>query len=248
MTKVAGNGIQEALKAGSSNPLRSYSEVVVGHPGILALVKYEMITGICAGIPGALGLLMRRKLYKFLFNTCGRGMIIGQNVNIRCPNRIRVGDNVVIGNNCTLDAKGTRGTGIEIENGVFIGESSIISTADGSIRIGEQSNISSFCRIATLTSIDIGRKVLIAAYCYICGGGHRHDRIDIPIMDQPNFAKGPQHIGDGCWIGTRTTVLDGVNIGSNTIIGAHSLVTKDIPPETVALGCPAKVVENRKTL
>lgn len=248
MTKAAEKGIQETIKAGRSNPLRSYSKVVVGRQGIPALVKYEMITGICAGIPGALGLLIRRKLYKSLFNTCGRGIIIGKNVNIRCPNRIRIGDNVVIGNNCTLDAKGESGTGIEIENGVFIGESSIISTADGSIRIGEQSNISSFCRIATLTSIDIGRKVLIAAYCYICGGGHRHDRTDIPIMDQPNFAKGPQHIGDGCWIGARTTILDGVSIGPNTIIGAHSLVIKDIQSETVALGCPAKVVENRKAL
>lgn len=245
MTELSDRGIQETLKGGRSNPLRSYSNVVVGKQGLLALIKYEIITGICAGIPGALGIVMRQKLYKFLFKSCGKGLVIGKNVNIRCPNRIRVGDNVVVGNNCTLDAKGTNGSGIEIEDGVFIGESSIISTADGSIRIGTQSNISSFCRIATLTSINIGKKVLIAAYCYICGGGHKHDRSDIPIMDQPNYTKGSQDIGNGCWIGTRTTVLDGVSIGPDTIIGAHSLVTAEIPAMSIALGSPAKVLKKR---
>lgn len=245
MTESADRGIQETLKCGRSAPLRSYSYVVVGKQGLLALIKYEIITGICAGIPGALGILMRRKIYKFLFKSCGKGLVIGKNVNIRCPNRISIGENVVIGNNCTLDAKGSNGSGIEIENGVFIGESSIISTADGSIRIGTQSNISSFCRIATLTSIIIGKKVLIAAYCYICGGGHKHDRTDIPIMDQPNSTKGSQNIGDGCWIGTRTTVLDGVSIGSDTIIGAHSLVASKIPSMSIALGSPAKVLRKR---
>ncbi|MBN1672979.1 MAG: hypothetical protein JXR37_18180 [Kiritimatiellae bacterium] len=55
--------------------------------------------------------------------------------------------------------------------------------------------------------------------------------------------KGPLTIGPNCWLGARVTVLDAANIGERCVIGAGAVVTKPIPPDSVAVGIPAKVVK-----
>ena len=66
------------------------------------------------------------------------------------------------------------------------------------------------------------------------------------MIDQPNVSRGGATIGDGTWIGTKSTVLDGVSVGSDCIVGAHSLVTKDAPDFSVIVGSPAKVIRDRR--
>lgn len=75
---------------------------------------------------------------------------------------------------------------------------------------------------------------------------HRHDRTDIPMMDQGFEEERPVYIGDDVWIGDRVTVLPGVHIGNGCIIAAGAVVTKDVPEYTVAAGVPARVVKERR--
>ena len=75
--------------------------------------------------------------------------------------------------------------------------------------------------------------------------GHKHDRIDIPMMEQGSSEVQPVKIGNDVWIGRRAIIMPGVTIGDGVIIGAGAVVTKNIAPYMVAVGVPAKTVKNR---
>jgi acetyltransferase-like isoleucine patch superfamily enzyme len=225
------------------NPLSKYQRLMTGSGGIWYLIKYEIIMTLLMGFPGLLGLTLRYSLYRFLFKNMGKSVAIGRNVILRHPHKIQLGNNVVIDDEVVLDAKGDEGTGIIIHDGVFIGRGTIINARSGYVEIGEGSSISSYCRISRS---NIGRNVLIAAYVYIIGGGHQSTRVDVPIMKQPIESKGGVKLGDGCWIGAVTTLLDGLRVGNDAIIGAHSLVTRDVPSFAIAFGVPAEVKSDRR--
>lgn len=70
--------------------------------------------------------------------------------------------------------------------------------------------------------------------------------MDIPISEQGMDFKGGIHIGKNCWIGANTVVLDGVTIGNDTIVGAGSVVSKDLPAYSIAVGNPARILKMRK--
>ncbi len=74
-----------------------------------------------------------RRFTRWLLGSCGRNVVFGQNVVLRHPHKIHIGDNVVIDDNCLLDAKGEGNDGIRIGSGVFIGRNTILSCKDGDI-------------------------------------------------------------------------------------------------------------------
>lgn len=234
---------QATLSDARLSAFEKYRRLVVGPGSLGYLLLYEIITGLFGQMPGMIGLFLRRYFYRFLFDRMGRGVVIGRNVTLRHPARIRIGNNVFLEDEVVLDAKGGTGIAITIRDGVFIGRGTIISARSGTIEIGEGSSISSYCRIGRSK---IGRKVLIAAYVYLVSGGHRSDRLDVPVMDQPIESLGGVEIGDGCWIGARASLMDGIRVGQDAIIGAHSLVTFNIPPFAIAYGAPARVQRDRR--
>lgn len=91
----------------------------------------------------------------------------------------------------------------------------------------------------------IGNKCAIAPNCTIIGSNHNFQRIDIPIKQQ-GFSTLGIIIEDDVWIGANSVVLDGVTIGKGSVIGAGSIVTKSIPPYSIAVGNPCKVIKSRK--
>src|SRR5215475_12603786 len=97
-----------------------YSALIVGRPGLGALLKYELVVSLAQARAGALGLALRKALYPSLLGACGRNVVFGQNVVLRHPHKIRIGSNVVVDDNCLLDAKGASNSGITIADGVFI--------------------------------------------------------------------------------------------------------------------------------
>jgi acetyltransferase-like isoleucine patch superfamily enzyme len=92
--------------------------------------------------------------------------------------------------------------------------------------------------------VRIGENVEIAAYSHLNGGTHHYNKTDIPVTKQERSGIGII-LEDNVWLGTNVKVLDGVLIGKDSIVGAGSVVNKDIPPFTIAGGLPARVIRMR---
>lgn len=238
---------QAALTDTRVSALQKYQDIVVGERGLGALLRYEFFTCCLAGLPGALGLWLRGRLYRHLLGHVGRNVVIGKNVTIRNPRRISIGDSVMIDDGCVLDAKGQQNVGIAIGNNVVLNRNTILSCKGGSIVIGNNTNISVNCTVISESFVHIGANVLFAAYCYvIAGGNHGMDRTDVAIIQQDSFSKGGVVIEDNAWLGADVKVLDGVNIGRDAVAGAGSVVVRDVPAFSVATGIPAKTIRNRR--
>ena len=208
------------------------------------MLHYELITLLARRAPGALGLWLRSRLYPRLLGSCGRNVFFGSDVTLRHPHKIRIGNDVVVDDGCVLDAKGASNDGITIGNGVFLGRQTILTTKDGEIVLEDGVNVSAFCMIFSASGVRCGRNTLIAAYTYLVGGGHDLDRTDVAIIEQARPSHGIA-IGPNCWLGAGVTVLDGVTISRDVVIGANSVVTKDVEEFAVVAGSPAAVVRRR---
>jgi acetyltransferase-like isoleucine patch superfamily enzyme len=237
--------IQQELFDQRRSAIDKYRDLVIGRPGWRALVLYELVMLASSWVPGALGLFLRSKLYPLILGRSGRNVVFGQNVTLRHPHKIRIGDNVVIDDGCCLDAKGTDNEGITIADGVFIGRNTILSCKNGDIVIDEQANVGFNCEIFSASRVHVGKKILMAAYTYLVGGDHLYDRVDIPVLDQGRTARGVE-VGDHVWLGTHVVVADGARIGRDAIIGAGAVVIGEIPEFAIAAGIPAKVIRDRR--
>lgn len=114
------------------------------------------------------------------------------------------------------------------------------------IKIGKRCNIGEFCHITCINSIIIGDDVLTGRWVTITDNSHGQTNIEdleISPLKRKVFSKGPVTIGNKVWIGDKATILSGVSIGDSSIVGANSVVTKDVPPFSVAAGNPAKIVK-----
>ncbi len=235
---------QDQLFAPGRSASQKYAALVVGRPGLGALLKYELIVTIAQSCPGALGLALRKVLYPRLLGSCGRNVVFGQNVVLRHPHKIHIGDNVVIDDNCLVDAKGESNRGITIGRGVFVGRNSILSCKNGDIELADGANVGFNCEIFSASRVTIGRDVLIAAYAYVIGGDHDFSDPSKPVLDQSRRSQGVT-IGNGAWLGAGAKILDGVAIGDAAVVGAGAVVRDDVPPRAVAVGIPARVVATR---
>jgi acetyltransferase-like isoleucine patch superfamily enzyme len=108
--------------------------------------------------------------------------------------------------------------------------------------IEDRTTIGHFSIISCVRDVHIGKNVLIADRVYISDNLHRHENITLPIMDQPVIFKNSVGIGDDSWIGANVSII-GARIGKHCVIGANSVVTKDIPDYCVAAGAPAKIIK-----
>jgi acetyltransferase-like isoleucine patch superfamily enzyme len=221
-----------------------YAALVVGRAGWSALLRHELITMAAQSVPGALGLALRKALYPSLLGACGRNVIFGQNVVLRHPHKIRIGDDVVIDDNCLIDAKGDTNRGIAIGSGVFIGRNTILSSKNGDIEIEDGANIGFNCEIFSASRVQLGREALLAAYCYLIGGDHDYTNPAEPVLAQGRRSMGIA-VGAGAWLGAGAKVLDGVSIGDRAIVGAGAVVRDAVPAGAIAVGVPARVIGQR---
>ena len=167
-----------------------------------------------------------------------RGWFIFKNARlIRFPFRVRgkqyikIGKGFTTGFNCRIDA-------LNINN---FGEKYLIE-------IGENVEINDEVHIGATQKIIIEDNVLIASKVYISDhnhGSYKGDEQDSPmsIPKERKIHSSPIKIEKNVWIGELCCILQGVTIGEGSIIGAMSVVTKDIPPYTIAVGSPAKLIK-----
>jgi acetyltransferase-like isoleucine patch superfamily enzyme len=244
MTEPSIGKAQEQLFAPGQSSRQKYASLVVGKPGFLALLKYELVVTLTQACPGALGLALRKMCYPWLLGSCGRNVVFGQNVVLRHPHKIHIGSDVVIDDNCLLDAKGESNRGIRIGSGVFVGRNSILSCKNGDIELADGANIGFNCEIFSASRVTIGSSVLMAAYSYVIGGDHDFSDPGKAVLEQSRKSAGVS-IGDGVWMGAGAKILDGVTIGEHAVVGAGSVVREDIGPRAIAVGIPARVISTR---
>ena len=112
------------------------------------------------------------------------------------------------------------------------------------ISFGRNVCINHHCDISGHGKLEIGNYVMIAPFVQIITANHGHSDWEKPMMGQPDQPK-PVIIKDDVWIGTHATILPGVTIGHGAIIGANSVVTKNVPAFAIVGGVPAKVIKFR---
>lgn len=196
--------------------------------------------------PGALGLWLRQKLLPRIFSKCGKGILFGRFITFVAPEKISLGDRVVLNNHVILDGGqwSLENPALILEDDVFIGTGTELhSGKNGSITIQSGTNFSSFCTIASSMPLIIEKNCLVAAYCIL--GKNYDSEKTIPTSVQKKAEK--TVIGSGSWLGVRMQITEGVTIGNDTIIGAHSLVNTDLPPYAIAVGQPAEVIKYRQS-
>ena len=152
--------------------------------------------------------------------------------------QVQAGKNVYIGKNCALKGK----SNIVLEDGVTV-RPYTQSWSGGTVRIGRGSEIGERCRISIANSLEIEEKVLLSPNVYITDCDHEYRNIDVPVIDQGIVQRGQKvSIGEGSYIGINVVIVGNVKIGKHCVIGANSVVTKDVPDYCVAVGSPAKVI------
>jgi acetyltransferase-like isoleucine patch superfamily enzyme len=114
----------------------------------------------------------------------------------------------------------------------------------GSIDIGEHVFIGPYSVIYGHGGVTIGRDTLVSMHCRILSSNHAIPPAGTSIRSQPDELKRTQ-IGADVWLGAGVTILGGVTIGDGCIIGAGAVVTRDLPPYSIAVGVPATVIRSR---
>ena len=236
--------IRKEFEDSGRSGFRKYQDLFVGSRNILKLIMYEFINLFISGFPGAPGILLRSFFYPLILGYVGRNVSFGHHIVLRHPWKIGIGDNTIIDDYCLLDAKGETNEGISLGRGVFVGRNTILSCKNGNIKIGDGANIGFNCEIFSSSNVELGENVLMAAYCYIIGGGHEFRDTAVPVVEQKEVSSGI-NIWTNVWLGAGVKVLDGVSIGKDAIIGTSAVVTEDIAEGSIAVGIPAKVVKKR---
>jgi acetyltransferase-like isoleucine patch superfamily enzyme len=238
---VAKIPLQEQLHSNDNSSLKRYKNKVFGIGSYFQFAKFELVTFLFESLGGGLGYGLRKFFYPGFFRKIGKGCILGKGISFRNPNLISFGDRVAIDDNCLVDASGTGDGGITFGDDLIISRNCVVQGKTGAVSIGNGTDIGCNTIISSVTGISIGDSVLIAGNCYIGGARYITDGIDVPIMEQGVYSKGPVAVGSHCWLGAGVIILDGVTVGKGCVIGAGSVVTKDLPDYAIAFGLPATV-------
>jgi acetyltransferase-like isoleucine patch superfamily enzyme len=137
-----------------------------------------------------------------------------------------------------LESRLTIGAHAFFEPGVWL-------TSDtGRISIGGGTFLNLNVMVAAVERVEIGEHCMLANGCLVTDADHRFDDPDKPVPWQGFTSRGPTVLGDNVWLGANVVVTSGVRIGRRCVIGANSVVTKDIPAFSIAAGAPARVLSS----
>jgi len=150
-------------------------------------------------------------------------------IHVRGSSSIQFGHGLTTGVNVRLDATAPRG-------------------GPPVLFIGRNVQINDSVHIGAIEKVVIGDHVLIASRVFISDHNHGSYQLkddlsapEIPPADRPLSSR-PVHIGNNVWLGEQVCILPGVTVGDGAIVGANSVVTRDIPPNSIAAGNPARVI------
>lgn len=170
-----------------------------------------------------------------IFQTFGKDVSLGRNTTYIGEKYISIGDNTSIGDNGRLTAYGY----YEKTKQHF----TPLLTIGNNCNIGEQSHITAINCIMIGNNVLTGPRVLITDNAH---GDSLFKLLDTAPTERFLYSKGKVVIEDNVWIAEGAMIMPGVRIGKGSIIAANSVVTKDIPPYSVAAGTPAKIIKTMK--
>jgi len=233
---------------GQESNLNRYIRLTVGeNKSIGSLFLHELLFIISTGLPGLLGIGLRKFLYPKFFKGISKSSFIGKHVTLRCPSQIKLGSGVMIDDFTQLVANSSHPDAIIINSGSFLrSQTNIVAgPPEGFVHIGENTGIGQGTILYGNGGLTIGNKVLIAGQCFIVASMHEFKDPNVPIAEQGISTSGIT-IEDNVWIGAGAKILDGVTIGEGAIVGANAVVTKSVEPHTRVVGIPAKPLANKK--
>lgn len=164
---------------------------------------------------------LRAGIWRMRGASLGAGTRIGPRAMVSKPWRVRMGERSII------------------EAGAYLK----VAKETGRIDIGDRSFIGFGSELNSILEIRIGSSVLIAPYCFLSDHNHRYQKGKLIAKQGCDAA--PVVIHDDVWLGCGVVVLKGVQIGTGAVVGAGSVVTKDLAPYTVSVGSPASVIGHR---
>lgn len=126
----------------------------------------------------------------------------------------------------------------------WIGDDNKLRAHEGQLTLGAKVVMGRDNVVNAYLDIEIGDASILADWIYVCDFDHRYERLDVPIKDQ-GIVTSPVRIGEDVWVGEKATVLRGVDVGRGSVVASHCLVNKDVPPFSIVVGVPSRVVKSR---
>lgn len=189
-----------------------------------------------------------RGLKLLLYFKNPKGMLLGRGVGFYNVSKMQWGKFVKIGSYVYVSALGKKG--ISFGNNVGIGAFSriIISTSLNNIgefiNIGDNVGIGEYAYLGGAGGLAIGCDTIVGQY-FSCHAENHNYEIPGKLIRHQGVSRKGIRIGDNCWIGSKVTVLDGVQIGNGCVVAAGAVVTKSFPDNSVIGGVPAKLIKMR---
>lgn len=186
------------------------------------------------------GIIKMRRFCKCYIHTSAR---------IRCKSLIKHRKNLTIDRGCYIDALSTNG--ISFGENVSIGKYTTIEctgtlkSIGKGLKVGDNVGLGTHGFFGCAGGVEIGDNTIFGNFVSIHSENHNFENIDIPIRHQGVSRKGII-IGEDCWIGAKSTILDGTIIGKGCIVAAGAVVRGEIPPYSIVGGVPAKIIKDRK--
>jgi acetyltransferase-like isoleucine patch superfamily enzyme len=233
---------------GEGSALSRYQKVVIGDSSVRALLYYEMCQ-LLVFIPGALGMVLRKILWPRMFAECGKGTVFGAGVVIRHPKKIKLGKAVVVSEYCVLDGRNsTKKQSIMIGDNVILSNNVMLSCKQGMIYLGNDVGINAQTIIQSTNGneVTVDADCVIGQRCFVIGGGNYDiSQKEELIRTRPIATDGGVRLKKNVWLGGNVTVLGGVTLGEGSVAAAGSVISKSLPPYSVCMGVPARVVKER---
>jgi acetyltransferase-like isoleucine patch superfamily enzyme len=150
---------------------------------------------------------------------------------------------VFFGRRVELKARVGHGN-LELGPWCWIGDDNKLRAHEGNLRLGPKVVMGRDNVINTYLDIEIGTNALLGDWIYICDFDHIYDRVDVPIKSQ-GLVKTPVRVGADVWVGEKASILRGADVGSGSVIASQALVKGTIPPFSIVVGTPARVIRSR---
>ena len=185
-----------------------------------------------------------------LLGAAGSSLLVGRRVTVRDPRRVFVGRGVIIEDGVEIQGRSLRGItfgdGVTIRNGAMIRPSSYYGREQGEgCAIGSGSNVGALCYLGCAGFIEIGRDVLMGSMVQLIA--EEHVVTDDETIKAAGTTRRGIRIGDGCWLGAGSIVLDGVELDAGCVVGAGAVVTRSWPAGSVVAGVPATLLRESAT-